>query len=227
MLLAIDTATKLMSLALFDGKTILGEQTFVAGNQHNSLLSPAISHTLQVCGVAPRDLTALAVVVGPGSYTGLRIGVAFAKGMASARDLPLIGMSSLDVLALGQPFTPKHTLLAVLQAGRGRVIVGVYAPKRGVWQAQGSPDITTLESALDKAKEAETPLIVTGELDDDAHALLATRRANGDALTVASSASRVRRAALLAEEAHARLMRGKPADFPAERILPIYVNSPA
>ena len=90
MLLAIDTATQILSLALHDGDTLIGESTLRAGRQHSALLAPLIERTLAQTGVGRNDLAALAVAVGPGSYTGVRIGVALAKGMA-APSQPALG----------------------------------------------------------------------------------------------------------------------------------------
>src|SRR5690606_20526166 len=104
MLLAIDTATRSLSLALHDGDTVIAEQMWRTGNRHNALLAPAIQQMMDVCDVTMQDITAIAVTTGPGSYTGLRIGVAFAKGLAAVNNLPLIGVSTLDMLAAGQPF---------------------------------------------------------------------------------------------------------------------------
>jgi len=222
MIIAIDTATRLLSIALFDGTTILSEQTWVAGNQHNSLLSPSIAQTLEICGISPKNITAVAVAHGPGSYTGLRIGVSFAKGMASARALPLVGVSTLDILALGQPVNPKQTLIALLQAGKGRVIVGKYSAKKARWHADQDPFITDWETAL----TIDGATLVTGEIEAEAQALISAKIALGSPFMVASPASRVRRASLLAEEAHRRLLADKDGDFSPAKLFPIYVSSP-
>ena len=85
MLLAIDTATSLLGIALHDGDRLLAECTLTVDRSHSAVLAPMIKQIMERTGVAGDELTALAVSVGPGSYTGLRIGVALAKGMAGAR----------------------------------------------------------------------------------------------------------------------------------------------
>src|SRR5690606_17578892 len=98
---------------------------------------PAIQRLLLRCEASVEDLSALAVSIGPGSYTGLRIGVALAKGLAAARNLPLVGITTLDTLAAGQPYlSSNHGLIVVVQAGRGRVIVKTYRWRKGRWGSQ-------------------------------------------------------------------------------------------
>ena len=138
MLLAIDTATQLLSIALHDGDTLLAECTLTAERNHSALLAPLIERTLAQCGFARDDLTALAVCVGPGSYTGLRIGIALAKGMAAVRNLPVAPVSSLDIIAAAQDrATGAETLIVTVPAGRQRVIWADYRHDENGWVAQG------------------------------------------------------------------------------------------
>ncbi|MEO1286376.1 MAG: tRNA (adenosine(37)-N6)-threonylcarbamoyltransferase complex dimerization subunit type 1 TsaB, partial [Chloroflexota bacterium] len=131
MLIAIDTATKYLGLALYDNQQLIAEQLWRTGNKHNLILAPSIQQMLDTCDVSPSDLTMVAVANGPGSYTGLRIGVALAKGLATVNQLPLIGISTLDIIAIGQHFSnTRHRLLAILPAGRGRIIAGEYRVKK-------------------------------------------------------------------------------------------------
>jgi tRNA threonylcarbamoyladenosine biosynthesis protein TsaB len=219
-LLAIDTATRMMGVALYDGKTVLAEQMWIAGNQHNSLLASAVQASFQICGVASADIRAVAVTHGPGSYTGLRIGVAFAKGIAGANRLPLIGVSTLDVLATPQPISTKNKLLCVVQAGRGRVICGTYQTKKGRWQLDGEFNIVEWANLL---PTIDTPTLISGEIDDEAHALIT--QSNHPHITVLSGASRVRRTGVLAEEAWRRWQNGTEKDFLPAKLTPIYMGN--
>src|SRR6266540_5829384 len=99
MLLAIDTATQAMSLALHDGRDLLGEQSWYHSENPTAELAPAVQTLLARCGVTVNQLTALAVSVGPGTYTDLRVGIALAKGLAAGRGLPLVGVTTLDTIA--------------------------------------------------------------------------------------------------------------------------------
>ncbi|MEO8397708.1 MAG: tRNA (adenosine(37)-N6)-threonylcarbamoyltransferase complex dimerization subunit type 1 TsaB, partial [Chloroflexota bacterium] len=96
-LLAIDTATQFISIALHDGQQMLAEQTWISENHHTVELAPAVRALLINAHLSPAELSGLAVSIGPGSYTGLRIGVALAKGIATAQRIPLVGISTLDI----------------------------------------------------------------------------------------------------------------------------------
>ena len=101
-LLAIDTATQFISIALHDGQQMLAEQTWISENHHTVELAPAVRALLINAHMTPAELSWLAVSIGPGSYTGLRIGVALAKGIATAQRIPLVAYSPLAKGKLGQ-----------------------------------------------------------------------------------------------------------------------------
>src|SRR5690349_5628742 len=117
MLLAIDTATKQISLALHDGQTVAAETTWLSDNFHSTELAPQVALLLRRAGRDAAGLSGIAVAIGPGSYTGLRIGLGFAKGLALAQNLPLVGVPTLDGLMRAQP-PHAGPALALLQAGR-------------------------------------------------------------------------------------------------------------
>src|SRR5688572_18486426 len=98
MLLALDTSTGLASVALYDG-TVRAEATWQAGRNHSAEVLPEVDRLLRRQGLGPRDLRAVAVAIGPGSYTGVRVGVALAKGFAASLRIPVVGVCTLDVLA--------------------------------------------------------------------------------------------------------------------------------
>jgi tRNA threonylcarbamoyladenosine biosynthesis protein TsaB len=99
MLLGIDTATRFISLALHDGDRIAAESTWETANNHTIELAPAVRAMLARAGMGSQDLSAVAVALGPGSFTGLRIGLGFAKGLATTLAIPLLGIPTLVALA--------------------------------------------------------------------------------------------------------------------------------
>jgi tRNA threonylcarbamoyladenosine biosynthesis protein TsaB len=221
MLLAIDTATHYSSLALHNGKTLLAETTWSTTTPNHTVeLAPTVQTLLTRCAVTLHDLTALAVCKGPGSYTGLRIGVAFAKGIASARKLPLVGIASLDILALGHP-QATGGLIAVVQAGRGRVIAASYQWRKGRWKARNAPLLMTWETLI---ASVDGPATLTGEINDAGFAALEDAQARGLPITLSAPNLRVRRAGALAEEAWA-LLRAGTGDYDAARLVPVYVKT--
>src|SRR3712207_4880696 len=103
MLLAVDTATQVSSLDLYDELSVRYEQTWASGRNHSVELAPSVRRAFDHVESGVDALTALAVCIGPGTYTGLRIGVSLAKGMAGAKKLPLIGLTTMEILAAAQP----------------------------------------------------------------------------------------------------------------------------
>ncbi len=220
MLLAIDTATQNLSLALHDGAAVRAEQTWFSPNMHTVQLAPAVRDLITRADLTMDDLTVLAVSIGPGSYTGLRIGVALAKGLAAARGLPLVGVPTLDILAAGQPHF-QGGLIAVAQAGRGRIIAATYQWRKGHWKARSEPqlmDWPTLIASVDGVA------MLTGEIDETGRAAIAAAAANDTPVTLAPGVFRLRRAGFLAEEAWERL-RDTDESFPAAAVSPLYVKT--
>lgn len=99
MLLAFDTATPAVTVALYDGAAVIGESNAINPLRHGELLAPGIDTVLSDAGVEPGDLTRIAVGVGPGPFTGLRVGLVTARTMAEALGIPVVGVCTLDVLA--------------------------------------------------------------------------------------------------------------------------------
>ncbi len=125
MILGIDTATDTMSIALFNEGQITGELTTNLKKNHSVRLLPAIQELMRECGVAVSDLTKIAVSKGPGSYTGLRIGVTVAKTLAWDLNVPIVGISSLQILAKSGMYFPGK-IVALMDARRENVYAGVY-----------------------------------------------------------------------------------------------------
>ena len=214
MLLAVDTSTRAIGVALFDGPRVLSEMTWISKNHHTVELAPAVEQTLSQVGAHINDLQALGVAIGPGSFTGLRIGLAFAKGLALSHRLPLVGIPTLDVVAAGLPATPKSRLAAVIEAGRRRLAVGWYQSRNGVWQGSGELQNLTIEEFVASIK-AET--LVCGELSGELRERLSQTKS-----AIPSPIHCVRRPAILAELAWNR-WRMNDTDDPA-LLKPIYLH---
>ena len=224
MLLAIDTATQLLSIALHDGDTLLAECTLTAERNQSALLAPLIERTLAQCGFARDDLTALAVCIGPGSYTGLRIGIALAKGMAAVHDLPVAPVSSLDIIAAAQDrATGAETLIVTVPAGRQRLIWADYRHDETGWVARDEARL----GSWDELFQAQTgPYALSGEITAAGLARIRAAIASGQQIHLIAPAKRLRRAGYLAEIAWQQLREHGVAAFPADRVKPIYLKSP-
>ncbi len=219
MLLAIDTATQYAGIALYTGEEVLLEMTWRAGRHHTRQVPPAIDEAFRRTGTAPTDLTGVAVALGPGSFTGLRIGLSLAKGFAVACDIPIVGVPTLDVTARPH-FHGSTPLCAVLQAGRGRLAFAFYAPdESGTWQRQGD---YRLGSPEDVAALVAEPTRFVGEVTARERERWRARLA--DLARFLTPALNVRRPGVLAELAWERLQAGD-TDDPAT-LAPIYLHVP-
>jgi tRNA threonylcarbamoyladenosine biosynthesis protein TsaB len=214
MLLAVDTSTSQAGIALYDG-AVLAEEIWLAGRDHGRHLLPVIQQTMKRLGRQPTDLTAVAAARGPGSFTGLRVGLAVARGLAVALQVPLYGIGSLDVLANGLPplDRPVRTVLA---AGRGRFATALFTVSENSW-VQAEPIVgVNLDSLLRLVVER---CAIVGDLDVESRDRLA---ALGDRVWLAPPALSVRRPAVLAELAWQQMRQGCPPDPDAGE--PIYLS---
>jgi tRNA threonylcarbamoyladenosine biosynthesis protein TsaB len=200
-LLALDTSTRNIGVALYDGWRVLGETIWASDGFHTVELAPAVAEILSRAGLQIKDLGALAVATGPGSFTGLRIGMALGKGIALARHLPLVGVRTLDVLAAAQPVI-EVPLVAVLQIGRGRLAAGWYEAVRGAWEPTGEIGILTAEVLVERIQK---PTLICGELTFEERRILSRLKKNAILATPAQS---FRRPSFLAELAWQRWQAG-------------------
>ena len=199
MLLGIDTATERASVALDCGLEIHSEHSWRSGNNHTVELAPYVNRMMISAGVNAQSLRGIAVALGPGSFTGLRIGLGFAKGLSIAHSIPLVGVSTLDILAYMQP---KYdcVLLAFIAAGRNRIVSGKYNWHSGGWKADGAPCITTWQKII---KETESgSFYICGEVDT------VDREEFGENVLIAPPPLNVRRAAYLISIARKRIDTG-------------------
>ena len=128
LLLAFDTATPAVTVALHDGQRVLAEAATVDARQHGELLAPSIAKVIADAGFDQRDLTAIAVGVGPGPFTGLRVGLVTARVYGRTLDLPVHGVCTLDVLArAAAPAAGGREFLAVTDARRKELYWARYA----------------------------------------------------------------------------------------------------
>lgn len=216
MLLAIDTATRMTGLALYDGAAVLTEHIWRAGGYHTTQLAPEVGLMLRRLGVDASALKGVAVASGPGSYTGLRIGMALAKGLAMAQGIPLLGIPTHDILVRGQT-VESGDLLAVIEAGRNRLAGVWYNKAKDGWVPVSQPLSMTTEDVLAQVKG---PTTVCGEMSsEDRRVFQSDRR-----VTLAPPSRCVRRPAILAEIAWDRLGSASPAD--AAILAPTYLATP-
>lgn len=214
MLLAVDTSTAQVGLALYDGDQVLGEMMWTSRQHHTTELASALSGLLKRCGVTVSSVNAVGVAIGPGSFTSLRVGLSLVKGIALARNLPVMGIPTLDVIAAAQPAS-KHPLIAVLQAGRTRIAFSEYKSHKSGWQAEGPVRSGTVDELLDTLEEST---IVAGELTSEERKKFSKKKK----VLLASPAYCMKRPSVLAELAWVRWQNNQVDD--AATLAPIYLH---
>lgn len=215
MLLALDTSSRMIGIALYDGFQVLSEYLWSSPDYHTVELAPAVADMLAKCGVKAEDLSGLAVALGPGSFTGIRVGLALAKGMAFVHHIPLVGVPTLDILAAAQPIK-QVPMAAVVRAGRSRLAVGWYRLEKNRWKSNAPVQVLTVQELSDRIQE---PTLVCGELSGEELRFLGRRRRMVIRATPAHS---VRRPSFLAELAWQRLRLGQSDE--AATLTPIYLH---
>jgi len=162
-LLAIDTATEQAGVGVLADRRVTA-LSWHAGRNHTVMLMSSVHQAMTLAGIVPSELDGVVVSLGPGTFTGLRVGMATAKGFVLAAGLPLIGVPTLHAAAL--PWLGGDAeVTAVVQAGRGRLVWGTYAgdamdPQEIAPACNGTPE--ELIAALGMRESAQ---VVTGEVD--------------------------------------------------------------
>ncbi|TYS12772.1 tRNA (adenosine(37)-N6)-threonylcarbamoyltransferase complex dimerization subunit type 1 TsaB [Rossellomorea vietnamensis] len=129
-ILGIDTSNYQLGIALVDGNEVIGEFITNIKKNHSLRGMPAVEMLMKECGIAPADLDKIVVANGPGSYTGVRIGVTIAKTMAWSLNIPVVGVSSLAVLASSGRYF-DGLISPLFDARRGQLYTGLYKFSEG------------------------------------------------------------------------------------------------
>jgi len=152
LLLTVDTSTPAGSVALTSGESLIGEFLLRGPGTHSDYLLSHLHRLLADVGAVPSQLDGFGVVIGPGSFTGLRVGIATVKGLALALDRPVAPVSSLQTLALNVPFA-SHPVCALLDARKKEVYAGIYRWEGGLPMALGEERVLSPEKFLESAGE--------------------------------------------------------------------------
>jgi tRNA threonylcarbamoyladenosine biosynthesis protein TsaB len=157
-MLAIDTSNQVMGIALMQNNTIIAELTTNIKKDHSSRLMPAIVDIMEKVNMAPAQLDKIIVAKGPGSYTGTRIGITTAKTMAWALNIPIIGISSLEVLAANGALT-NYYICPFFDARRQTVFTGLYQWENNRLHIVKSEQNILMEKWLDDLTALEKPIL--------------------------------------------------------------------
>lgn len=161
-ILGIDTSTRTMSIGLIEDNKILGEINFYSNMDHSERLIANISFLLSSNNLTIKDLDLIGVAIGPGSFTGIRIGLATVMGLCEFSNIPVVPVSSLEVLA--RNFSSSDYVALAVDAKRDRVYGGIYAFNNG--QAEKIvEDLYDLPEFLDLASAYDN-IVLAGDIND-------------------------------------------------------------
>ncbi len=216
LVLGIESSTMQGGVALVGESGLVAEYTLNVEVTHSERLLPALDRLLQDAGVTLETLQGLAVSIGPGSFTGLRIGLSTAKGLAYATGLPLVGVPTLEVLAWSVPYVAVP-VCPVLDARKQEVYAALYRYEHGalseVMEAAALPPETLCAKIRRPTLFLGDGLVAHGDL---------FRRLLGEKLLTPPAAHRGPRPASVAELGRQRLLRGERDA--AERLVPLYLR---
>jgi len=151
-ILAVDTATKSCSVAVIDKSSLLAEMTIVREHTHSKHLMEMINRVIGLSGLTLSELDGFAVTRGPGTFTGLRIGISSVKGLAVASEKPVVGVSSLDALAMQASFSP-YLICPFVDARRGEVYFSRYRFINGYLKKQTEEQVFPPEKVVSDINE--------------------------------------------------------------------------
>ena len=208
LLLAFETSAKSCSAALHDGKGLLAESYQNSGLTHSQTLMVMAEDLLKVCGKSAADVTHLAVAAGPGSFTGVRIGVSAAKGFAWGAELPVYGVSTLEAMALGLGVMDGH-ICCCMDARRKQVYNALFLAENGHLTRVCEDRAISLEELKEELAHIDGPIYLVG---DGAELTMRTLGAEVPGLVLPPEHRRHQRASGVALAAIGAMERGESAD---------------
>ena len=215
-LLAIETATPQSGVVLAQDRGVVATASRLDRTGHAGFLVPAIDFCFDQAGWFPDDLDAIVVDVGPGLYTGIRVGIATAQGLASALGIPVVAGSSLDALALEAATAHRH-IFSIVDVRRGELAVSTYQPVPGGVVRDGPPELLSMDglrAAL--MSDPGDPLVVGDVPAVPDYVMRGLHR-------VRTGRPRFPSAEALLEIGLARLEKDA---FPSETLVPFYLREP-
>ncbi|HLR61066.1 MAG TPA: tRNA (adenosine(37)-N6)-threonylcarbamoyltransferase complex dimerization subunit type 1 TsaB [Lentibacillus sp.] len=157
-ILAMDTSNQILGVALLQDEQLIGSITTNIKKNHSIRLMPAINQLMHEVAMTPAELDKIVVAKGPGSYTGVRIGLTTAKSMAWSLDIPVVGISSLEALAWQGHFYDSY-ICPFFDARRGLVFTGMYQTKNNKLELSGEEKNVLMEDWLKELAESREEVL--------------------------------------------------------------------
>jgi tRNA threonylcarbamoyladenosine biosynthesis protein TsaB len=215
-LLAIESATSQSGVVLAEDRNVVAAASRLDRTGHARFLVPAIEFCFGQAGWSPLQLDAIVVDLGPGLYTGIRVGIATAQGVAAGLGIPVVGASSLDALALGAATGHRH-IFSVVDVRRGQLAVGTYQPVPGGVVRDGPPGLMTPDQLRGALMSDPGEALVVGDVPAIPPEVIRGLH------RVKTGNPRYPTAASLLEIGLARLEK---EPFPTDDLTPIYLREP-
>jgi tRNA threonylcarbamoyladenosine biosynthesis protein TsaB len=162
LVLGLETSTPRSSVALVEDDRVVASASLGVPRRHGEFVAPAIRFCLDQAGIDLDRVSGVAVGLGPGLYTGLRVGIATAQALAAARSLPVVGLSGLDVLAFRARYV-RRLLCTVIDARRGELFWAFYRHAPGGVQRLGDLQLGTVERLAAEIEELAEECLVIGD----------------------------------------------------------------
>jgi tRNA threonylcarbamoyladenosine biosynthesis protein TsaB len=217
-ILGVDTSTSCGSLGIIDDDEVVAEYALLRDETHSTRLIPTIQALLKEARLSLDEIDGIAVSLGPGSFTGLRVGLSAVKGLALADEKPVVGVPTLDALASNLPFTP-NVICPILDARKGEVYTALYKDGVGGQVEQLTPyQILSPLDLLEKIPFQKTIFLGNGV---EAYGELIEERLGVKAL-FAPPHLRFLRGSSVAEIGLQRFKKGEKDDISS--LVPIYVR---
>lgn len=162
-ILALETSAKTCSVALCDGQRLLAHTFLNNGLTHSKTLLPAVVHVLEQCDLSLEQVDVIATAVGPGSFTGLRIGVSTAKGLAFTHDIPCVACSTLASMAWNGSHLEGYTVICAMDARKKQVYHSRFLIECGMPQRLVADSALSLDELAEQLSNVTTPMVVVGD----------------------------------------------------------------
>lgn len=222
MILAVDTSAKSVSCAIVKDGNVLASYFANNGLTHSQTLLPMVDHLLQTANVCIKEIDALAVNAGPGSFTGVRIGVSAVKGLAFTNETPCISVSTLESMAEVMPVIPGIAVCGVMDARCQQVYTAIFTKDcNGTLVRQSEDEAISIQDLGERLKQLDMPVMLVGDGSQLCYRTLCDTVPD---LMLAPSAVRLQSAvgtALVAERLYLQQQT-----ISAEDLLPTYLRLP-
>ncbi|MGO1712628.1 MAG: tRNA (adenosine(37)-N6)-threonylcarbamoyltransferase complex dimerization subunit type 1 TsaB [Senegalia sp. (in: firmicutes)] len=218
-ILAIESSTRVATCAVMDDDSLLGEHIINDNMTHSVKLMPSVASLMENLGLQPKDIDIYAAAVGPGSFTGLRIGIASIKAMAHAHKKKTIAIPTMDALAFNIPFA-DGIIVPMLDARRDRVYCGIYKWVDSKFIVEMEQDVLNIKDLIDLLKKRDEKIIINGDVKEKYEDML--KEELGERVIFSTKAGQMPRASSVAELALIKFSNNESIDY--KDLLPEYLR---